>query len=97
MSKLSSVYVGQTAQHLQSRMREHKNNKGPVKTHFAQCDSTFTLDCVTMLASVMKRERHLLTMEALYIKELDPILNTKDEYTQRTLKKLDCRIARTVR
>ena len=84
--RCQACYVGQTARHLQTRMREHKNNKGPVKTHFAECDSIFTLDCVTILASVMKSEKHLLTMEALFIKELDPILNTKDEYKQRTLK-----------
>ena len=84
--RCQACYVGQTARHLQTRMSEHKNNKGPVKTHFAQCDSTFSLDYVTILASVLKSERHLLTMEALFIKELEPILNTKDEYKQRTLK-----------
>ena len=84
--RCDACYVGQTSRHLKTRFSEHKNNSGPVKKHFAQCDIPLTLECVDILTSTIKSEDHLLTLEALYIKELKPSLNTKDEYKQRILK-----------
>ena len=63
-----------------------KTIQGLCKKHFAQCDIPLTNECVDILTSTTKSEDHLLTLEALYIKELQPSLNTKDEYRQRILK-----------
>ena len=84
--RCDACYVGQTSRHLKTRFSEHKNNSGPVKKHFAQCNIPLTIECVDILTSTIKSEDHLLTLEALYIKELKPSLNTKDEYKQRILK-----------
>ena len=84
--RCDACYVGQTSRHLKTRFSEHKNNSGPVKKHFAQCDIPLTTECVTILRSTIKSEDHLLTLEALYIKEIQPSLNTKEEYRQRILK-----------
>ena len=46
----------------------------------------FDNDCVSILASVKKSEKHLMTLEALFIREFRPTLNTKDEYRRRELK-----------
>ena len=78
-------YVGQTVRHLQQRFREHVVNKGPVKTHFEGCGVTPTDENITILGNTNGGDGRLLTLEALYIKELSPNLNTKDEYRSRTL------------
>jgi hypothetical protein len=41
---------------------------------------------VTILASTARGEDYLLTLEALWIRELELAINTKDEYRGRTLK-----------
>ena len=84
--RCNACYVGQTSRHLKTRFSEHKNNSGPVKKHFAQCDIPLTNECVAILRSTIKSEDHLLTLEALYIKELQPSLNTKEEYKRKILK-----------
>ena len=51
------------------------------------CQST--LDDIEILASTSKNEKHLLTLEALYIREEKPYLNTqnaKEEFKRRTLR-----------
>ena len=83
--RCNACYVGQTSRHLKTRFSEHKNNAGPVKTHFAQCEATVTEDCVVILAGTQKTEEHLATLEALFIKKIGPTINTKDEYKLRTL------------
>ena len=62
------------------------NKTGPVKKHFLECGVNFDNDCVSILASVGKSEKHLMTLEALFIREFRPTLNTKDEYRRRELK-----------
>ena len=86
MSTLRSVLVGQTSRHLKTRFTEHKNNAGPVKKQFAQYDIPLSNEVVDILASSLKTEEHLLTLEALFIKEIHPSLNTKDEYKQKALR-----------
>ena len=81
-----ACYVGQTSRHLQSRFREHVNNTGPMKKHAQQCHTSITSDNVKILASTARGENYLLTLEALWIKDLQPAINTKDEYRDRTLK-----------
>ena len=81
-----ACYVGQTSRHLQARFREHINNTGPVKRHAEKCRTSLSPDDVTILASTARGEDYLLTLEALWIRELEPAINTKDEYRGRTLK-----------
>ena len=83
--RCNSCYVGQTSRHLQSRFREHINNSGPVKHHLTKCDAKLSEENVSILGSTNKGEMHLLTLEALWIRELQPTINTKDEYRSRTL------------
>ena len=84
--RCQACYVGQTVRHLQTRYKEHKDKKGPVKTHFELCNVQLSLEDVSILASTIKTQEHLLTLEALFIKEMNPVLNTKDECKQKTLK-----------
>ena len=81
-----ACYVGQTSRHLITRISEHKNKSGPVKHHFLSCFSKPVMENVDILASSIKSEKHLLVYEALFIRDIEPSLNTKDEYKQRTLK-----------
>ena len=81
-----ACYVGQTSRHLITRISEHKNKSGPVKHHFLSCCSKPVMENVDILASSIKSEKHLLVYEALFIRDIVPFLNTKDEYKQRTLK-----------
>ena len=83
--RCESSYVGQTARHLQQRFREHIGNKGPIKSHFETCSITPDNNLISVLGRSFKGESRLLTLEALFIKEFAPVLNTKDEYRSRTL------------
>ena len=80
----NSSYVGQTTRHLQKRFKEHTGNVGPMKYHFEQCNVTPEDNMISILGKATSLPR-LLTLEALYIKELNPSINTKDEYRSRTL------------
>ena len=44
------------------------------------------MDDVKILAAAHKSEKHMLVSEALFIRDIEPALNAKDEYKQRTLK-----------
>ena len=61
----------------------HTKNPGPVKNHLSNFNTTITEDHIDILAS--PGERYLLTLEALYIQELEPKMNTKDEWRSRTM------------
>ena len=74
-----------TFQYLKQRLKEHIGNKGPVKTHFENCAITPTHDVISILGSMDRGDGCLLTLEALFIKEIAPVLNTKDDYRRRTL------------
>ena len=54
-----------------------------MKTHFENCTITPTDDMISILGKMDRG--HLLAHEALFIKEIAPVLNTKDEYRSRTL------------
>ena len=43
------------------------------------------MDDVAILKRSSRSTRHLMTLEALFINQLKPQLNTKDEYRSRTL------------
>ena len=80
-----SSYVGQTVRHLQRRFREHLGNKGPVKTHLETCSISDPRENIVHILGRSRSLPHLLTLEALFIKQYNPSLNTKDEYRSRTL------------
>ena len=82
---VSACYVGQSSGHLQSRFKEHINNEGPMKKHLRQCHATTTIEEVEILGSTQRGEIILLTLEALWINELQTTINTKDEYRRRSL------------
>ena len=84
-SRCQSCYVGQTARHLLSRIREHRNVNTPVGNHFNNCNVELTMDDVKIIARSNVSEFHLMALEALCIQAIKPSLNTKDEYKSRTL------------
>ena len=82
----TACYVGETTRHLQTRVKEHIQKKGPMKTHLGLCDTTLVDDSVEILQASARGESYLLTLEALHIKELKPAINTKEEWRSRELK-----------
>ena len=44
-----------------------------------------THDVLSILGSMVRGDGRLLTLEALFLKEIAPVLNRKDEYRSRTL------------
>ena len=78
-------YVGQTIRHLTTRFHEHVTRKGPVKEHIKLCECKLGEDCVKILGSSHKGDLSLQTLEALWIRELRPEINTKDEWRSREL------------
>ena len=76
-------YVGKMRRHLQARFKEHLRGK-PVKAHLETCIDGITQDSVDILGSTSKGEVHLLTLEALSIKELRLFLNTQDIMRSKT-------------
>ena len=80
-----ACYVGQSVRHLQTRFREHINLDGPLKLHLAKCAARLTEDDIEILGSSTRNEQHLLTLEALFIRDTKPKLNTKEEYKSRAL------------
>ena len=56
-----------------------------MKTHFENCTITPPVDMISILGRMDRGDGRLLTLEALFIKEIAPVLNTKDEYRSRTL------------
>ena len=77
-------YVGQTARHLQQRFREHTGSRGLIKNHFDNCGLKPNANDVEILGRA--RGIKLLTLEALFVAEINPALNTKEEFKSRELK-----------
>ena len=73
----NSSYVGQTTRQLQRRFREHMGNKGPVKTHLDVCNINPDVGMIEVIGRASSLPR-LLTLEALFIKQIKPLSNTKD-------------------
>ena len=78
--------MGKTGRHLHVRFKEHLVKKGPVKAHLQQCLGGITEESVDILGATSRGEMHLLTLEALWIRELKPYLNTQDTMQSRDLK-----------
>ena len=84
-----SSYVGFTSRHLQQRVCEHLGKSCVIRGHINQClpppiNTDNFHDFVSILATSNSLTK-LMTLEALFIKEFKPALNTKDEYKSRTL------------
>ena len=57
-----------------------------MRKHVDRCTiKALQLSDIEILASTIRRIEHLLTLEALYIREIEPELNKKDEYPSREL------------
>ena len=54
--------------------------------HFLNCDTEVTFESVEILTSFSLGENTLLTLEALYIKDIRPSINTKDEWKSKALR-----------
>ena len=82
----TSSYIGQTVRHLQRRFREHLGSSGIMRRHFEICNpsSSISANNVSILGKAYSISK-LLTLEALFINEMKPNLNTKDEFISRTL------------
>ena len=76
-------FTSRTRNFIDNIALEHLGN--PLKYHFTDCGISPTDDDVSILGKPKRGEYRLLTLEALFIKELAPVLNTKDEYRNRTL------------
>ena len=83
----TSCYVGQTRRYLFTRFNEHKNQKdGAVKSHFYNCvKQKASFQDIEVIDTTTKSLDHLLTLEALYIRDLKSKLNTKDEFRNKEL------------
>ena len=56
-----------------------------MKKNLSNCKTKVDENNVEVLASTARGEGYLMTLEALWIRELNPGINTKDEYRGRTL------------
>ena len=68
-----------------TRIKGHRTKKTPVTTHMTSCQNSISMEGVTILAASSRSTNHLMTLEALFIDQLRPQLNTKDEYKSGTL------------
>ena len=73
-----------TTRQLLTRLREHKSrSSGPIKNHFVECtNNQLRLEDMDILTSTIKSSTHFLALEALYIRELKPYLNTHNAKEQ---------------
>ena len=76
-----SCYVGQTIRQMRHRFSDHLSKSGVTRPHMEQCGE----DNVTILGSSTRGDKHLMILEALFIQEIKPQLNTQDEFKSRTL------------
>ena len=84
--RCKSSYIGQTSRILLRRTREHLGNRGIVRAHLDKCGVDDLNECENV--SVIGRSptvSKLMTLEALFISQFKPEINTKDEYRSRTL------------
>ena len=78
------TYIGQTARHLLTRTKKHARASTPVGQHFTGCSASLTHDNVEILGT-LSNNRHLLALEAVFIKRRNPSINTREEFRQHAL------------
>ena len=83
--RCNACYVGYTCRHLISRVREHGQSKKPVGKHMARCNHILEIEDASILAQSSRSEYHLLILEALFIAQLKPSINTRDEFKSHKL------------
>ena len=84
--RCTACYVGATSRHLQIRFKEHTSRKSSaVAKHLELCDIAGHEMDVEVLSSSLHGEVHLFTLEALWIRQLKPRINVKDEFKSREL------------
>ena len=78
----NTCYVDQTSRHRITRFKEYRyQHNQPVRAHYDKCaHSTPTLNDVKIYESTSRSLNFLLTLEALYIREIKPEFDTKDKY-----------------
>ena len=82
-----ACYFNQTNQHLITWSKEHEDQQNkPLRKHVDRCTvKTLKLSDIEVLASTNQVTEYLLTLDALYIREIKPELNMKDEYHSKEL------------
>ena len=81
--RCNASYVGQCGRHLIFRFKEH--TRSVVGRHFLGCGIEVTMDDVTIIDQSSISLSHLMVLEALWIEEIKPELNTKDEFKSHQL------------
>ena len=72
--------------HLQTRVKEHRTKKKQtVYKHLEKCNSVKEDIGVDILGVSRQGEVHLFTLEALWIRQLKPQINVRDEFKSREL------------
>ena len=56
-----------------------------MKEHFVQCKNKIDNDSISVLDSTANSDSFLLTLEAIWIRDIKPKINTKDEFRSREL------------
>ena len=82
-----ACYVGQTDRHVRTRFGEHKTKRNePVRKHFEPCAGRKAMfSDMSILHRTTNSVAFLETLEAIYIREVKPTLNTRDEWRSREL------------
>ena len=86
--RCQACYVGQTDRHVLKRFKEHCQPSQPFGKHIRLCGASpvFTdKKDVNILHTTTRSIPYLETLEALWIRETKPIINTKDEFRSREL------------
>ena len=85
-SGCTSTYVGQTVQHLTTRIEEHKKADSPVGPHVQQCQlEGNSADLSWEIIDTSINQTKLLTLELIHVRKEKPGLNTRDEFGAREL------------
>ena len=82
--RCDACYVGMTNRHIITRYKEHMIKSMPAGSHLNKCNAKVLIENVFILAS-SSNQKQLSILEALFIKDIKPTLNTKDEYKRHTL------------
>ena len=80
-----ACYVGCTTRHWLTRFKENVQPSKPMGKHLRNCHASIELKDTQILASCTRSWDYLLALEALFINEHKPTINTKDEYKRRIL------------
>ena len=84
--RCNACYVGATTRHLQTRVKEHRSKKKQtIYKHLEKCNSVKDDIGIDILGVSRQGEVHLFTLEALWIRQLKPQINVRDEFKSREL------------